>query len=76
MNEYEQGLVLGGFFWLFWLTQIPGGVLASRYGTKLVFGLANALPGFLGMFIPFAATYGVYPVVFVRVVQGLLAVCK
>ncbi|KAE8747675.1 hypothetical protein FOCC_FOCC005654 [Frankliniella occidentalis] len=43
-DERQQGLVLGAFFWLHWAMQVPGGVLARRYGTKLVFGLANLIP--------------------------------
>nr|CAI5842781.1 unnamed protein product [Callosobruchus analis] len=29
-NEKEQGSILGSFYWLHWVTQIPGGILAGR----------------------------------------------
>ncbi|KAK3911778.1 Vesicular glutamate transporter 2, partial [Frankliniella fusca] len=72
-NEHEQGMVLGAFFWLYWSTQVPGGVLAQRYGTKLVFGLGNLVPALLSFAIPAAsrAHYGV--LLFIRLVQGCIA---
>ncbi|KAL9702381.1 hypothetical protein quinque_005899 [Culex quinquefasciatus] len=54
-NEYEQGLVLGAFFWLHWVTQIPGGVLARKYGTKMgvICGVAwPAMHHMAGQWIP------------------------
>ncbi|XP_046752732.1 sialin [Diprion similis] len=72
-NEYEQGLALGGYYWMHWAMQLPGGVLARRYGTKLVFGLANFIPALLGFFIPLFARYHLYAFVFIRVLQGALA---
>lgn len=72
-NEYEQGLALGAYYWLHWLSQLPGGVLARRYGTKFVFGLANLLTALLGFLIPFATRHHLYALVFLRVLQGLVA---
>ncbi|XP_046481434.2 sialin isoform X3 [Neodiprion pinetum] len=72
-NEYEQGLALGGYYWLHWAMQLPGGILARRYGTKLVFGLANFIPALLGFFIPLFARYHLYAFVLIRVLQGALA---
>ncbi|XP_076647837.1 sialin-like [Halictus rubicundus] len=72
-NEYEQGLALGAYYWLHWLTQLPGGLLARRYGTKLVFGLGNFLTAVLGFLIPFMTRYHLYALIFLRVLQGLAA---
>ncbi|KAK2585123.1 hypothetical protein KPH14_008633 [Odynerus spinipes] len=72
-SEYEQGLALGAYYWLHWLSQIPGGVLARRYGTKFVFGWANLLTAFLGFLIPFATRYHLYALVILRVLQGVVA---
>ncbi|XP_049950460.1 uncharacterized transporter slc-17.2-like isoform X1 [Schistocerca serialis cubense] len=72
-DEYQQGLVLGGFFWLHWATQIPGGVLAQRYGTKLVYGASNAAISVLCFAIPAAAAADYRLVVALRVLQGLIA---
>ncbi|XP_012216801.1 putative inorganic phosphate cotransporter [Linepithema humile] len=70
-NEYEQGLVLGAYYWLHWLSQLPGGLLSRRYGTKIVFGLGNFLTALLGFFIPYATH--LYALIFLRMLQGLIA---
>lgn len=73
-DEYEQGLALGGYYWLHWLSQLPGGLLARRYGTKMVFGLGNLISAILGLSIPFVTHYHLYALVTVRVFQGLVSV--
>ncbi|EFN88313.1 sialin [Harpegnathos saltator] len=70
-NEYQQGLALGAYYWLHWLSQLPGGLLARRYGTKLVFGLGNFLTALLGFFIPYVTH--LYSLIMLRVLQGLIA---
>ncbi|XP_076222681.1 sialin-like [Nomia melanderi] len=72
-NAHEQGLALGAYYWLHWLSQLPGGLLARRYGTKLVYGLGNFLTAILGFLIPFMTTYHLYALIFLRVLQGLAA---
>ncbi|XP_018572111.1 sialin [Anoplophora glabripennis] len=71
-NEKQQGTILGSFFWLHWTTQIPGGLLASRYGAKLVFGLSNCMGILVCFLIPFCAYKGAGFLIFARVCQGLL----
>ncbi|XP_058459234.1 sialin [Malaya genurostris] len=71
-NEYEQGLVLGAFFWLHWITQVPGGILARKYGTKLVFGLSNAIGCWLCFLMPLASYLDLRIIIFLRVIQGLI----
>jgi MFS family permease len=73
-DEKQQGLILGSFFWLFWTTQVPGGLLAQRYGTKLVFGLTNGIPCLLSFFIPLFARMDYRALVFLRALQGFIAV--
>lgn len=70
-NEYQQGLALGAYYWLHWLSQLPGGLLARRYGTKLVFGLGNLLTALLGFLIPYATH--LYALITLRALQGLIA---
>ncbi|PNF40123.1 hypothetical protein B7P43_G10001 [Cryptotermes secundus] len=72
-DEKQQGLILGSFFWLFWTTQVPGGLLAQRYGTKLVFGLTNGIPCLLSFFIPLFARADYRALVFLRALQGFIA---
>lgn len=73
-NEVHQGVIIGAYFWFHWLTQIPGGILAQKYGTKLVFGAANFAGVVFSFFIPVASYQGYEWLVFVRAVQGLLTV--
>lgn len=72
-NEYQQGLALGAYYWVHWISQLPGGLLARRYGTKLVFGLGNFLTALLGFLIPVATRYHLYALVLIRVLQGFVA---
>jgi MFS family permease len=75
-DEKEQNQILGGFYWLHWVLQIPGGVLARRYGTKLVFGLSNAVCSLLLFVMPMAAHADYKILVFLRVLQGLISVSR
>ncbi|XP_043491303.1 vesicular glutamate transporter 1 isoform X1 [Polistes fuscatus] len=72
-SEYDQGLALGAYYWFHWISQLPGGILARRYGTKFVFGFANFLTALLGFLIPFATRYHLNALVFIRVLQGFVA---
>ncbi|GLH15175.1 Uncharacterized protein GBIM_19549 [Gryllus bimaculatus] len=47
------GLVLAAFFWGYAAGQLPGGLLAERYGGKLVFGLGVFLTALLTLVSPF-----------------------
>lgn len=71
-NEYEQGLVLGSYYWLHWITQIPGGVLAKKYGTKLVFGLANVIGCWLCFLMPIVSYWDYKALIIFRMIQGLV----
>ncbi|KAK4872559.1 hypothetical protein RN001_014588 [Aquatica leii] len=72
-SEYEQSLVLGAFFWLHWTTQIPGGILANKYGAKLVFGVGNFIGILLCFFIPTASLMSYKWLISLRIVQGFIA---
>lgn len=67
-------MVLGSFYWLFWTTPLLGGILARRYGTKLIFGLGNLIPSILGFFIPLATHQNLHALIGLRVMQGFIAV--
>ncbi|XP_034229962.1 sialin-like [Thrips palmi] len=72
-NAHEQGMVLGAFFWLYWSTQVPGGVLAQRYGTKIVFGLGNLVPALLAFAIPAASRFHYGALLAIRLAQGCIS---
>ncbi|XP_035901461.1 sialin [Anopheles stephensi] len=71
-NDYQQGLILGAFYWLHWITQIPGGILARRYGTKLVFGASNVIGCWMCVLMPIASYWDYRVLVVLRVLQGLI----
>lgn len=68
------GLIDSSFFWGYLVTQVPGGFLAARYPANRVFGTAIAVSAVLNMLIPKAADSGVFFVVLVRILQGLVEV--
>lgn len=72
-NEYQQNSILGAFFILHVFMQIPGGVLAQRYGTKTVFGFSNGVAAVLSIVIPASAKFNYKALVVVRVVQGFIS---
>ncbi|PSN34790.1 hypothetical protein C0J52_06210 [Blattella germanica] len=72
-DEKQQSLILGGFFWLHWVCQVPGGILAQHYGTKLIFGVSNFTTCLLCYLIPFCASLDFRVLVFLRVLQGFIA---
>ena len=57
---------MGAFFWGYVLTQIPGGVLAERFGGKLVFGLGILVTSVFTILTPLAARGG----------YALLIICR
>lgn len=73
-NEKHQGMLLGSFYWLHWVTQIPGGILARKYGTKLVFGLSNFIGCLMCSVMPIVSFIDYRLLIFVRVVQGFICV--
>ncbi|CAM1325277.1 Uncharacterised protein at_DN0594, partial [Pycnogonum litorale] len=70
-NSTTQGVILSSFFWGYAITQIPGGVFASRYGTKicLTFGtLTNVVLAFLTPICTIKG--GEVALIFVRFIGG------
>lgn len=73
-DEKTQNLILGAFFWFHWVLQIPGGVLARKYGTKAVFGLSNFATILLTFAVPLCAHKDFRLLVANRVIQGIIVV--
>ena len=71
-DEHTQSTVLGSFFWLHWATQLPGGILASKYGTKFIFGLANFVPSVMCLVIPLVCYLDYRWMIGLRFMQGVL----
>lgn len=72
-DEYRQNVVLGAYAALNVFTQLPGGVLGRRYGSKLVFRLSNGPPAFIPIAVPASAKTSYELLVAVRLVQGAIA---
>uniref|UniRef100_A0A1B6EC40 Major facilitator superfamily (MFS) profile domain-containing protein n=2 Tax=Clastoptera arizonana TaxID=38151 RepID=A0A1B6EC40_9HEMI len=71
-DEKKQNLILGAFFWFHWVLQIPGGVLARKFGTKAVFGLSNFATVLLTFVVPWCAYTDYRLLVANRVIQGII----
>ena len=68
----EKGAILGAFFYGYVLTQIPGGILAEKFGGKWLFGLGTLVTAVFTMLTPAAAKSGGKGwFIVVRVIEGL-----
>jgi len=72
--NFFLGLVLGAFFYGYWVLQIPGAWLAIKIGGTRVFGYGVLLTSLLAILTPIAARYHVMALVGVRIFQGLFLV--
>lgn len=71
-DTIQQSHVLGSFFWIHWVTQLPGGILAAKYGTKLVFGFSNFFACVMCIFMPILCYIDYRYMVWLRMVQGFI----
>ena len=55
-NSSTEGYVLSAFFIGYLFGNIPGGILAERYGGKLIFGIGSLATVILTIIIPFATS--------------------
>ncbi|XP_041361198.1 sialin-like [Gigantopelta aegis] len=69
-GEGTQGIILGSFFCGYFTTQIPGGWLAVVVGGKRLFGLGIMVTSLLTLFTPMAASFSLYALIAVRVLEG------
>lgn len=69
-NSYEQGIILGCFYWGYLLTELPGGRLAELVGGYRVFGHSMLWASVLTLFTPVAAFLDYKAVVLVRALLG------
>lgn len=73
-NENKQSQILGSFFWLHALTQIPGGILSKKYGTKLIFGYSILISSLTNIFIPIFSYIDIRLILLLRIFQGFIMV--
>jgi len=53
-SEQTKGIVLSAFYWGYITTQLPGGLLAKKYGAKVVFGWGLAWASVWTIIWPFS----------------------
>ncbi|XP_031633346.1 vesicular glutamate transporter 1 [Contarinia nasturtii] len=70
-DSKDRGLILSSFFWGYILTQFIGGLLGSKIGGNLVFGIGIAVTSILTLLTPLAAKAGVGSLVAVRLIEGI-----
>lgn len=71
-NLAFQGVILSSFFWGYFVTQIPGGLLSEKYGGKHILGLGIFSTAVLTIFTPIIVhMYGSTGLIILRVLIGL-----
>ncbi|CAG2114630.1 unnamed protein product [Medioppia subpectinata] len=70
-NADQKASLLGAFFYGYILTQLPGGLLAERFGAKWIFGASVLITALLSLISPVAANLHYSAFFAVRVGQGL-----
>ncbi|XP_021919262.1 sialin-like [Zootermopsis nevadensis] len=68
-DEQETAMVLSAFYWSYWITELPGGLLAQRFGGCHVLGFGVLLAG--GFFFPLACRVHYGAAAVLRAIQGL-----
>ncbi|XP_029632985.1 sialin [Octopus sinensis] len=74
--EWPEALVanvLGGFFYGYTISNIPGGILADKFGGKRVFGTALMLAGILTILHPAVTRVSGYLTLAIRICTGLVS---
>ncbi|XP_054738469.1 putative inorganic phosphate cotransporter [Anastrepha obliqua] len=75
-SEQTKSLLLSGFFWGYFMTQIPGGQLAHKYGGKVMMLVSIGTSSILAILTPLSARIGDWKLLFVlRLAQGLIQGC-
>ena len=71
-SAWQQGYVKTAFYYGYPLTQLVGGYMAEKFGTRLIFGLQNFFAAILVILTPWASHGGVWVLVGLRFVMGLI----
>ncbi|KAI7805384.1 sialin [Triplophysa rosa] len=70
-DSETQGWILSSFFYGYILTQVPGGYLARKYGTKWILGIGILCTVIFTLLTPLAADLGAGYLIAVRVLEGI-----
>lgn len=74
-DESTRSIILSSFFWGYIFLQIPAGMLAQRYGGKILFLLVMVFCSLLALLTPIGAIMGWPYLVGIRLLQGLFQGC-
>lgn len=69
-----QSTILSSFYWSYILSQVVGGVLTQRFGTKKVFGYSQLVTAISSLLIPLAASLHPAAIIGLRSIQGMASV--
>ncbi|EDV98298.1 GH22746 [Drosophila grimshawi] len=72
-TQQDQALLLGGYFYGYMVTSLPGGTLAEMFGGRKVAGYSCLLGAILTALTPLAASWDKYAVFVLRVLLGLVS---
>ncbi|PNF42661.1 hypothetical protein B7P43_G18218 [Cryptotermes secundus] len=64
-------MVLSAFYWSYWITELPGGLVAQRFGGCRVLGFGVLLAGLLNLAFPLACRAHYGTAAMLRAIQGL-----
>ncbi|KAF2348527.1 Major facilitator superfamily [Trinorchestia longiramus] len=70
-DSETQGYILGAFFYGYCLTNLIGGLLAERFGGRIVYGMGITLTAILTVISPLAARCSTHAFMFIRVLEGM-----
>ena len=70
------GVVVGAFYYGYWVLQVPGAWIAMKMGGTRIFGYGVFVAALLSIITPVATRYSVLALMGVRVCQGLALVRK
>ncbi|CAD5113020.1 DgyrCDS2222 [Dimorphilus gyrociliatus] len=69
-DKPQQGHILGGFFYGYLISQIPGGILAEKFGGKKVFLIFSSISTLATILTPIGAHLGFGYLIALRVLVG------
>lgn len=67
-----QGIVMGCFFWTYFLCQTPSGFIAGRFGGYVPICVSLVVSGIVSIVAPFVTHISVYILVALRVILGIV----
>jgi len=70
-DQKTQSTLLGAFFYGYLVMQVPGGMMAAKFGGKWLFGLGTLCTSVFSLLMPLAARAGWQWMLAFRIIQGI-----